>query len=245
MIMLFSFAMGIRGSVKHLSGNKDYFQERCEPMLISRDTSSLVVDRLSDQAKRQNIAVTCFYFDFAARKEQSATSILGSLLKQIVSGMERILEGMLRAFKNQKEAIGGCGPQLVDIVKLLQALTSSQPTFICIDALDECVGVQRRRVLDSLNQILEKSPRTRIFVTGRPHILAEIEKGLARKVACLSVSPRKGDIITYLLARLSEDETPDAMDESLEANILEKIAENISETCVGATILRILLHTIR
>ena len=202
-------------------------------MLINRDTSSLVVDKLCDQARGQNVAITCFYFDFAARKEQSATSMLGSLLKQMVSGMERVPDEISRAFKEQKMAIGGCGPQLADIVKMLQAISSSQPTFICIDALDECVGVQRFKVFDSLKQILEKSPGTRIFVTGRPHIRAEIEKHLAGRAISLSVSPSKDDITTYLHARLSEDETPDAMSESLEADILEQIPGIMSEMCTS------------
>ena len=68
-------------------------------MLTSHHDSSLVVDNLCDQARSQNIAVTCFYFDFAARKEQSATSMLGSLLKQIVGGMDRIPEEISRAFQ--------------------------------------------------------------------------------------------------------------------------------------------------
>jgi len=204
-----------------------------EPRLISCDTSSLVVDRLCDQARGQNVAITCFYFDFAARKEQSATNMMGSLLKQMVSGMESVPGEISRVFQEQKKAIGGCGPQLADIVKMLQAITSSQPTFICIDALDECVGVQRFKVLDSLKQILEKSPGTRIFMTGRPHIQPEIEKRLAGRTIGLSVGPSKGDITTYLHARLSEDETPDAMSESLEAEILEKIPENMSEMCAS------------
>jgi len=198
-------------------------------VLTSLDTSSLVVDRLSDRARGQNVAITCFYFDFAARKEQTATSMLGSLLKQIVSGMEKVPEEISRAFRDQKMAVGGCGPRLADIVKMLQAITSSQPTFICIDALDECVGVQRFKVLDSLKQILEKSPGTRILMTGRPHIRSEIEKRLAGRAISLSVCPSKDDITTYLHARLGEDETPDAMDESLEADILEKIPKNMSE----------------
>ena len=172
--------------------------------------------------------------------------MLGSLLKQMVSGMDRIPEEISRAFQEQKKAIGGCGPQLADIVKMLQAIASAQPTFICIDALDECAGVQRLRVLDSLKNILEKCPGTRIFVTGRPHILTEIEKRFAGQVASLSVGPAKDDIITYLRVRLGEDDTPNAMDETLEADILERIPENISEMCVVVTkILRIPPHTIR
>jgi len=246
-ITLFCFATEIRGSGRRLSGNKDYSpgEEGNEPSLISRDGSSLVVDWLRNQAREQNIAVTCFYFDFAARKEQSATSMLGSLVKQMVSGMERIPEEISRIFQEQKKTIGGCGPQLVNIVKMLQAITSSQPTFMCIDALDECVGVQRLKVLDSLKQILAKSPETRVFITGRPHIQADIGKRLAGRVSSLSVGPSKNDIITYLHARLGEDETPDAMDESLEAEILQKIPEHISEMYVRAIIQRIPSHITR
>ena len=192
------------------------------------------MDRLCDQARGQNTAITCFYFDFAARKEQSATNMLGSLVKQVVSGMDRIPDEISTAFQEQKKSIGGCGPRLIDLVKMLQSITSSQPTVICIDALDECLGVQRVKVLDSLKQILERSSETRIFVTGRPHIRAEIEKRLAGRVVSVSVCPTKGDITEYLRVRLGEDEMPDAMNGSLEAEILEKIPENISEMCVGA-----------
>ena len=234
MITQFCFATEIRESARHLSGNKDcsLVRGKSEPVLTRCDNSSLVVDRLCDQTKGQNITVACFYLDFAARKEQSATKTLGSLLKQIVSGMEKIPEDISRAFQEQKQAIGGRAPQLVDILKMLQALTSSQPTFICIDALDECVGVQRVRLLDSLKEILGNSSSTRIFMTGRPHIRTEIKKRLSGRVTSVSISPTRGDIIAYLRVRLGEDETPDAMDESLEADILEKIPENISEMCV-------------
>ena len=214
-------------------------------MLTSRGGSSLVVDRLGDQIKGQIAAVTCFYFDFAARKEQSATSIFGSLVKQIVSGMERIPDEISRAFQEQKKVAGGCGPQLADLVKMLQAITSSHPTFVCVDALDECQGVQRARVLDSLKQILERSPGTRIFVTGRPHIRAEMEKRFAGRMISVSICPTRGDIIEYLRVRLSEDEMPDAMDESLEVEILEKIPESVSEMWVGAMLLGIPCCTLR
>jgi len=205
-------------------------------VLTSYDVSSLVVDRLCDQTRGQNSVVTCFYFDFAARKEQSATNMLGSLLRQIVSGMEVIPEEIFRAFQEQKRAIGGRGPRLPDIVKMLQAITSSLRTFICIDALDECTVVHRVKVLNSLHQILEKCPHTRIFINARPHVRAEVEKRLAGRVISVSVGPSKDDIIGYLRVKLDEDETPEAMDESLESDILEKIPQNMSEMHVGAIV---------
>ena len=169
--------------------------------------------------------------DFAARKEQSATNVLGSLLKQIVSGMKRVPEEISLAFEQQKTTMGGRRPQLTDLVKMLQLVTSSQPAFMCLDALDECGRVQRARLLDSLQQILEKSPGIRIFATGRSYIQAEIDKRLAGHVTSVSVSPNRGDITGFLRVRLGEDETLDAMDGSLRADILEKIPGKLSEMC--------------
>jgi len=196
------------------------------------EDSSLVVDRLCDRSRGKNTAVGCFYSDFEARKGQSAARMLGSLLRQMVNGMERIPDEISRAFQEQKKAIGGRNPQLPDIVRMLQLITSSQQTLMCIDALDACTGVQRFKLIDSLNQILEKSPRMQIFLTGRPHIRAEVENRLAQRVVSVPFSPTKDDIIRYLRSRLDEDETPDAMEEILEAHILEKIPERILETFV-------------
>jgi len=190
------------------------------------------------------MAVTCFYFDFAARAEQTATSMLGSLIKQMVSGTEGIPEEIWRTLREQKDTVSWRRPQLDDIVKMLQLITSSQRTFMVIDALDECTAVQRYRLFDSLKEILEKSPGTRVFVTGRPHIGAEIKTRLAGRVASVSICPTGDDIIRFLRARLSQDETPDAMDESLEADILEKIPGCISEMWVAAMELRIPSRTI-
>ena len=198
-------------------------------MLTGHNDSSLVVDKLCDQFSEQNTAVTCFYLDFAARKEQSVASVLGSLLRQIICGMEKVPEDITGAFKKQKMAIGGRGPRLLDIVKMVQTITSSLRTFVCIDALDECVAANRVKLLNSLQQILETSPHTRIFIIARPHVRGEVEKRLSGRVISVSVGPTKDDIVEYLRLRLDEDETPDAMDETLEAEILEKIPENLSE----------------
>ena len=198
-------------------------------MLTSCHDSSLVVDRLRDEAKGKNMAVTSFYFDFAVRKELSATAILGSMLKQMINAMEIFPKDISQGIEEKRPAVGKWKLELADIVEILQLITSSQPTCMCIDGLDECVGAQLVMILDSLELILKKAPGLRIFMTGRPHVQAEIEERLARRVISVLVGPtNKDDIITYLRARLADDETPDAMDGSLEADILKKIPENIS-----------------
>ena len=218
-----------------LSGNKDQPGGKEVGQVLTRgDISSMVIDHLCDQVRGQNATVACFYFDFAAQNEQSLAKMLGSLLKQLVCGQEEIPEEVFHAYQDQKNAIGGREPRLSDIVKMLQTTSSKKPTFICIDALDECVVGHRVKLLDSLNQILQKSPGTRIFMTGRPHILPEIRRRLAGRTKNIPISTKKDDIITYLHTRLAEDTIPDAMDGTLEADILKKIPEDISEMYVEA-----------
>jgi len=128
---------------------------------------------------------------------------------------------------------------------MLQTITSSLRTFISIEVLDECVAAHRIKLLNSLQQILETSLHTRIFITARPHVRAEIERRLPRRVISVPVGPSETDIMGYLRLRLDEDETPEPMNESLEADILERILENMSEMHVGAMLLGIPPHAIR
>src|SRR5437879_6384350 len=117
--------------------------EEIERLLTSRDASSLVTDRLCDRARGQNVAIACFYFDFAARKEQSSTSVLGALLKQVAGRLGEVPEEIEQAYEVHRSSLGAGGPQLIDIVKMLQTTTSRKRTFICIDALDECAEAHR------------------------------------------------------------------------------------------------------
>ena len=219
--------------IRYYNKDKPRGMEGKGQVLTSRDISSLVIDSLCDQAGGQNVAVACLYLDFAAQKEQSSTSMLGALLKQVVGGAE-VPGGIARAYEDQKKVIGGRAPRLSDIVEMLQTTTSERRTFICIDALDECAAEHRVKFLNSLNEILKKSPGTRVFVTGRLHIQDEIGKRLSGRVAAIRITPRRGDIVRYLRNRLDEDTTPDAMDSSLEADILKKIPADISEMYVKA-----------
>ena len=188
-----------------------------------------MIDRLYAQAREGNATVAYFYFDFAAKQEQSHGNMLGAILKQVVRGLEEIPAEIKQAYQGQKNAIGWRGPQVVDIMRMLQTAASENPIFICIDGLDECLAKHRVELLNSLNQILRRSPETRVFMTGRPQIQAEVERHLSGRTIVVHITPRRHDVMSYLRCRLDKDETPNAMDSSLEADILKRITDNISE----------------
>jgi len=188
-----------------------------------------VMDTLCKQAVEENAVVACFYFDFAAQEEQSPGAALGSVLKQVVAGLEEVPEGIVSAFRDREGVIGGQRLPLSKIAEFLQDISSSRCTFICIDALDECPSGHRESLLDSLNQILQKSPGARLFMTGRPHVLGEVEKHLRGRAATRSITPIKNDITRFLRAMLREDTMPDVMDESLEEEIIRNIPETVTK----------------
>ena len=172
--------------------------------------------------------VAFFYFDFTAQKEQSPTSVLSSLLKQVVCGLKEIPAKLVRAFRDQGKIIGGRNLGLGEIVEMLQDISSSQCTSLCIDALDECMPEYRGKLLDSLSQILRKSPKTRVFLAGRLLIRDEVAKHLGGRVVTVSITPTRGDIVRFLRAKLNEDTRPEVMDQSLEEDIIKTIPEMVS-----------------
>jgi len=198
-------------------------------LLINCDISSMVIDTLREQAVQENASVGCFYFDFAAPEEQSPAIVLGSVLKQVVGGLDEVPKGMVKVFRDRGRVVDGPRLVLSQIVEFLQDITSSRPTFICIDALDECQPAYRMKILDLLNQIIQKSPAARLFLTGRPHIRSEVERHLAGRAATRSITPTRSDIIIFLRAKLGEDTMPDEMDQNLWEEIIQNLPGVVSE----------------
>ena len=197
--------------------------------LTSYNFSSLVIDALCDEPGEagEDIAVACFYFNSAAQQEQSAASVLGALLKQVVDCFTQIPKEITDAFRRHKKFIGGRKLQLPEIVRMLGRLSSRQPTFFCLDALDECTTLDQAKVLLSLKGIVKMSPTIRVFLTGRPYVGGEVGKHFPEGIV-LSISPRNDDIARYIQTQLAENTTLGEMDSRLEAEIVKKIPESIS-----------------
>ena len=164
--------------------------------------------------------------------------MLGFLLKQLASRFEPIPDAIVQEFQNQKKLIGGRGLQISDILKMFQTIAAEVRTFICIDALDECAPEHRVVVLDSLGEILQRSPSTRIFMTGRPHVRYEIKRRLGGAAVFISVEPTEDDVLRYLHEKLRNDTSPEIMNPALESHILKSILEVSSETYVEKETMR-------
>jgi len=193
-----------------------------------------VIDNLCDEPGDEDIAIAAFYCDFRGQQEQTATDIMGAILKQLVA-REEVLGHVQAAFQRAKKEVDGRGLRLPDMVQMLKRAIATLPeVFICIDALDECVPKHLVELLGSLQDILRESPGTRIFVTGRPHVEAEIVRYFTTGVI-VPVSPSTLEIKRYLERKLELDNMRDAMSDALRADILRILPERISEMYLGTS----------
>jgi len=211
--------------------SSQFIRQREELSLIASNISSLVIDDLCDRPCESDIAIAMFYCDSRDQQKQTATNIIGAIIKQLVVRGE-MPEHVRAAFRKAKNEVGGRRLRLPDMVKMLgRAIAAFPRVFICIDALDECIPKHLLELLVSLKGILEESPRTRIFVTGRPQIVGEITRQFTTSVT-VPVSPKMHDIKRYLEKKLEMDTEGHAMSASLRADILRIIPQRVSEMCV-------------
>ena len=186
-----------------------------------------MIDKLCDQKMEGDLGVASLYIDYNLQREQSVTNLMGAILKQLVG--RPIPRDIRKAFHE------GRVPQLEDLMRMLRITIAKLPkVYICIDALDECPPKELPKLLESLRDIVRESPTTKIFLTGRPHIGEAIYRNFTR-VVVVPISPKEDDIKDYVVMRLDRDDRPEAMDDSLRAEIMRSILETMSNVYVGAS----------
>ena len=96
-----------------------------------QNISSLVIDSLCDQAEEKDLAVAWLYCDFLAHQEQSATAMLGAILRQLMS-IGEMPENVRQTFRKR---FSDRVLRLPDIVGMLKTTISLLPlVYMCIDA---------------------------------------------------------------------------------------------------------------
>ena len=190
-----------------------------------------MIDSLCDPEGREDIIVAGLYYDYLNQQEQTAANMVGAILKQLL-GKRNIPEYLREALKEEKVELGGRGPRLSDLMRMFRITIASLPQiFICLDALDECLPKHLPELLGSLKDLVRESSKTRIFLTGRPHVTEDIRRYFTKAVV-IPISPNLDDIRSYLEMRLERDTEPEAMNDSLRADIVRIILEKTSDMYV-------------
>ena len=175
------------------------------------------------------MAVAYVYCDYGTQNVQSASAVLGSVLRQVVGALAKIPDEVRQAFERAKKQADGCGLRLPEILDMLtKSLLSLKRALICIDALDEFPTEQRAKLWNSLQRVVRECPSARLFLTGRPQIRPEVEGYFPGDAYMLTIEPTSDDITRYIEERLKGDLGTSTMDEGLRAEIRSVIPKRVS-----------------
>ena len=140
-------------------------------------------------------------------------------------------EELRDTFQKGKMEFCGRGPRLPDLMGMMRIAIARLPRVcICIDALDECLPKHLPELFESLGDIVRECPRTRVFLTGRPHIREDVQRYFSKAVV-IHISPSTDDVRNYVEMRLRRDAEPEATNDDLRADIVRVILARISDMC--------------
>lgn len=140
----------------------------------------------------------CSYYE---QHSQSARNLIGSLLGQLVVMSPVILPKLQELF--QACSRGRTRPSFATLVDMFkEELRSQGPTFIIIDALDECVAGNGSR-LELLTTLKQTLSFAKIFITSR--FIGDVEATFG-EILRLEITPQDGDLQDYILYRIQRSE---------------------------------------
>jgi hypothetical protein len=142
-------------------------------------TSSAIIQHLIALRDAGSATVAYFYFDFRDVDKKHRRNLLSSLVVQLASRSEPCLNILSRLYSTHKNGKEQPSERvLVQCLKeMLMAPSLSQlPTYIILDAVDECPNISgiptpREQVLELVKALVDlELPNLRVCVTSRPEI---------------------------------------------------------------------------
>jgi hypothetical protein len=194
-----------------------------------------------------------YYFDFRDTDKQNCRNLLLSLLSQLSARCDLCCYILHRIYVTHNN--GAHRPTddvLVQCLKEALTLSIDRPTYIIIDALDECPNTfgmpsPREVVLDFVKELVELSlPNLHICITSRPEIdiRAVIEPLTTRRVSLHDETGQKKDIVEYVSSVVDSDVRMGKWREEDRKLVIETLSEKADGMCVSSCERKIFLTDI-
>jgi hypothetical protein len=155
-----------------------------------------------------------FYFDFRDIDKQNLRNLLPSLLIQLSAQSDPCCDILSRLYSAHKRGVEKPSDRaMIECLKEMLGLEGQRPTYIILDALDECpvtssIPSPREEVLDLVEDLIGLHlPNLHICVTSRPEpdIQVVLERLTERPVSLHDESGQKEDIANYISSSVHSD----------------------------------------
>ncbi|RPB01329.1 hypothetical protein L873DRAFT_1788385 [Choiromyces venosus 120613-1] len=187
------------------------------------EVGSLVIDTLCHPARGPNIAVLSLCCDSKAQEVQSELKLTGSLFRLVATGAPSVPEKIKNAFEISKYKWVKT-LRLPEMVKIfIKVINSIGQVFICIGAVHELLPQVRSLFVRVLWQIVAEAPSTRLFLTRRLCVRAEIDRNLTETAYIIPIIADQRDLARYASRSIDKDSgrNPELMTENLKDEIMK------------------------
>ncbi len=177
-------------------------------------TSSTIIEDIKGLCDAGLASLVYFYFDFRDTAKQDVRGLLASLLVQLSARSDPCCDILSDLYS--KHNSGSQYPSVDVLTQCLKDMLNvprQGPTYIILDAVDECsdksgTPSQRERVLGLLDELLQlRHPDLHICVTSRPESdIGAILRHLSSH--CVSLHDQTGqirDIVEYIKDAVNSD----------------------------------------
>lgn len=188
----------------------------------SHISSSSIIDYLREKHSGQpEVGIAFLYCDYRDAENQTGPKMIGALTKQLMWQAQSIPQTVWEVFGTKNKAREAVDSEVAERLFTL-ILHEFKVAYICIDALDEYEHQLRIQLLRLFKTLSQTS--LRIFLTGRQSVEAEVADALATPTfENVPIAANEGDIRMCVSQRIANDPYPEAMDEKLKDEIIEKI----------------------
>ena len=176
--------------------------------------SSSIIKEVTRWCDAGLASLAYFYFDFKDTAKQDARAALTSLLVQLSYQSDPFSDILSQLLSDHRSgAIQPSDDTLMKCLRDMLALPRNGPTFIILDALDECpksIGTPspRESVLDLVTWLIKLGyPNLHVCVTSRPEadIKVNLQHLTPHSVSLHDESGQQEDIRTYIISFMKTD----------------------------------------
>ena len=155
-----------------------------------------------------------FYFDFKDIDKQKLSNLLPSLLIQLSARSNPCCDILYRLYSSHDRGVRKpSDPAMIQCLKEMLTVEAQGPTYIIMDALDECpitstIPSPREEVLELVEELVGlRLPNFNLCVTSRPeHDIQAFLKDLTpRAVSLHNESGQQQDIANYVASFVHSD----------------------------------------
>jgi hypothetical protein len=180
-----------------------------------------------------------YYFDFRDVKKQDSYGLLSSLVSQLSAKSDSCFNILSQLYSEHRHGQGhGVREPDVDALKKcmtdMLSLPGQAPTYIIVDAVDECPNLSgmpsaREEVLELIEELVDlKLPNVHLCVASRPEmdIRVVLEPLTSLKISLHDESGQKEDIIRYIKSIVRSDRRMRRWREEDQILVIDTLSEN-------------------